>query len=239
MELYYTPKTNIENNIIKITGEEFHHIKNVMRHKVGDIIYITDGEGNEYKAEIEKITKTLIQAKVLNSSLGLREPKAKVTLAQCLIKGNRMDIAIEKATELGTYAILPVVSSRTIARLTENKKKHFRNIMISAMKSSTRTYLPKLYDEIAYQELLTTADNYDLALLGWEAETKLHLTEINFNNINTVLLIIGPEGGFTDDEIALANSKNITLFSLGPRRLRAETAAISALSIILAKMNEI
>ncbi|MEO0072951.1 MAG: RsmE family RNA methyltransferase [candidate division WOR-3 bacterium] len=235
MELYYAPKSSIENNLIKITGEEFHHIKNVMRHKVGDVIYVTDGEGTEYRAEIEKITKTYIQLQILNKSIGQREPKIKVTLAQCLIKGNRMDIVIEKTTELGIYGIIPVVSHRTIARMTDNKKQHFQNIMISAMKSSTRTYLPKLHDEITYQDLLNTTNRYDLTLLGWEAETKLHLMDVNLNNCNNILLITGPEGGFTDEEIALAKSKDIMLFSLGPRRLRAETASIMALSVILAK----
>ncbi|MEO0083555.1 MAG: RsmE family RNA methyltransferase [candidate division WOR-3 bacterium] len=241
MELYYTDKKNIGAKYLNIIGNEAHHIQKVMRHKIGDVIYVTDGEGTEYQVVITKIGNKNIEAEILTKNRKPREPKCQITLAASIIKGKHMDLVVEKATELGVYNILPVLTERTIARISEKKAERYQKIMLSAMKSSTRTYLPALLKPMKFDELLKTANNYDLAILAYEDEdTKNRLADtIKENLLHKVLLIIGPEGGFTAEEIKLAKQHNVRCFSLGLRRLRAETAAITALSLLLYELKEI
>lgn len=241
MELYYTNKKNIFSNYLLITGDEAHHISKVMRHKLNDIIYVTDGQGNEYQTVIKNIQKNTINAVIVNRTRKARETKTKVTLAQSIIKGNHMDDIIEKITELGVYEIQPIISERTIASFSEKKAQRYHNIMLSAMKTSTRTHLPYLLTIVNYPKLLETIDNYDLALLAYEDEaTNCRLnTVIPPAILSKVLLIIGPEGGFTQNEVEQAKTQGVKCFSLGPRRLRAETAAVTALSLLLYELKEV
>ncbi len=240
MELYYTDKKNILSNYLLITGSEAHHISKVMRHKPDDIIYVTDGQDNEYQTIIKKIEKNTIKAEIFNRTRKARETTAKVTLAQSVVKGNHMDDIIEKATELGVFEIQPIITDRTIASLSDKKAQRYEKLMLSAMKSSTRTHLPCLSKLINYQQLLETTDNYDLALLAYEEEA----TSNRLNNfvpqdlVSKVLLIIGPEGGFNNEEVQQAKKYGVKCFSIGPRRLRSETAAITALSLLLYELKE-
>ncbi|MCX7784772.1 MAG: 16S rRNA (uracil(1498)-N(3))-methyltransferase [candidate division WOR-3 bacterium] len=238
MELYYTDKNNIFSNKLYIYGQEAHHISRVMRHKPGDMIYVTDGEGNEYQCTIDKINNQ-IEANIVNINRKAREPKIKVTLAQSIIKGFRMDIIIEKATELGVTEIIPVITERTIAQVSEKKNERFKNIAFAAIKSSTRTFLPEISSPILFSQLVNKIYDYDLTLMAWEEEKHNRLPDIiRDKNLRKVLLIIGPEGGFSDTEVQKALNYGVKCFTLGPRRLRAETAAISALSLLMYELKE-
>jgi 16S rRNA (uracil1498-N3)-methyltransferase len=240
MELYYTDKKNIYADYMLITGSEAHHISKVMRHKPDDIIYVTDGLDNEYQTVIKSIEKNSVKAEIFNRTRKARETTAKITLAQSVIKGNHMDDIIEKATELGVSEIQPIITARTIASLSDKKAQRYQKLMLSAMKTSTRTHLPCLSKLTDYQKLLETVDNYELALLAYEEEaTNNRLKNIlQHDYINKVLLIIGPEGGFNKEEVQKAKTRGVKCFSLGPRRLRAETAAITALSLLLYELKE-
>ncbi|MEO0092517.1 MAG: RsmE family RNA methyltransferase [candidate division WOR-3 bacterium] len=238
MELYYTDKSNIFSNRLRISGQEAHHISRVMRHKIGDVIYVTDGEGNEYQCTIDKINND-IEANIVNVNRKAREPKLKVTLAQSIIKGFRMDIIIEKATELGISEIIPVITERTIAQVSEKKAERFKNIAFAAIKSSTRTLLPQISSPLTFSQLLNKINDYDLAILAWEEEKQKRLADIiGGRNFRKILLIIGPEGGFSKDEVQKTLNFGVKCFSLGPRRLRAETAAIAALSLLMYELKE-
>lgn len=239
MELYYTDKENVFSTYLRIIGHEAHHISRVMRHKSGDLLYVTDGEGNEYQTIIKKFVNKSIEASIINKSRNTRETVTKVSLAQSLIKGNHLDLIVEKTTELGVHKIVPIVTERTIVSLTEKKLKRYQNIMLAAMKSSTRTFLPHIEKLIKFDNLLETFPAYDLVVLAYEDEKILKLSDIITNNMyKHILLIVGPEGGFTKNEIKQAQSFGAKCFSLGARRLRAETAAISALSILLYQLKE-
>lgn len=238
MELYYTDKSNIYSNRLHIYGQEAHHISRVMRHKVGDVIYVTDGEGNEYQCTIDKINNH-IEANIVNINRKAREPKIKIALAQSVIKGFRMDIVIEKATELGVNEIIPVITDRTIAQVSERKVERFKNIAYAALKSSTRTLLPQISSPITFSQLLNRIYDYDLALLAWEEEKQHRLADIiPAQQFRKILLIIGPEGGFSEEEIQKTLKLGVRCFTLGPRRLRAETAAITALSLLMYELKE-
>lgn len=239
MELYYTDSKNVFSNYLNIIGTEARYINKVMRHKTGDMIFVTDGMDNEYQTMITTIEKNCIEADIINKTRKVREITTKVTLAQSIIKGNHMDFIIEKATELGVYEIIPIITARTIASVSEKKVERYQKLMLAAMKTSTRTRLPHLTKPMAFDKLLDAISEYDLTILAYEEEKNNRLSDVLTKKIlNKVLLIIGPEGGFSSSEIKTASERGIKCFSLGRRRLRAETAAISALSLLLYEQKE-
>lgn len=239
MELYYVDKKNIFSTYVRITGTEAHHIMRVMRYKPGDMLFVADGDGNEYQTMIKQIDRKFIEAEIINQSRNARESTIKITLAQSIIKGNRMDFVIEKASGLGVYEIIPTITERTIASVSDKKSQRYQKLMLAAMKSSTQTRLPYLAKPIQFKKLLETVDDYNVTLLAWEDEKTNRLSNVISKNIlNKILLIVGPEGGFTDNEIKIAKISGAKYFSLGLRRLRAETAAIAALSLLLYELQE-
>jgi 16S rRNA (uracil1498-N3)-methyltransferase len=239
MELYFTDKKNIFSTYLRITGAEAHHISRVMRHKIGDMIYVTDGNSNEYQTMLKKIDHKTIEASIINKTRNAREPLAKISLAQAMIKGSHFDLIVEKTTELGVYKIIPIKTERTIASLSANKLERFQKIMLAAVKSSTRTHIPSLQKPITLENLFPAFADYDLVVLAYEDEKNLRLADIIKDRFYTnILLIIGPEGGFTKNEIAQAQSYGAQSITIGNRRLRAETAAITALSILLYQLKE-
>lgn len=239
MELYYTPAKSIFSNYLRISGPEAHHILRVMRYKIGDLLYVTDGLGNEYQTIIKKIQDKTIEATIVNRTSNAREPIRKITLAQSIIKGNHFDFIVEKVTELGIQKIIPFISERTIASISDKKLERYQKIVLAAMKSSMRTYLPSITKPIKFSQLLTLFNSYDKVIFAYEEETAKKINDITFNDfIRNILLVIGPEGGFGKEEVIQAINLNAEIVSLGVRRLRAETAAVSALAILLAKLNE-
>ncbi len=241
MELYYTDQKNIFANYLMITGAEAHHISKVMRHKVNDMIFVTDGQDNEYQIMIKSIDKNSIRADIINKSRKVRETTARITLAQSVIKGNHMDFVIEKAAELGAHEIIPIITERTIASVSDKKIERYQKIMLAAMKSSTRTHLPKIIKPIAFDKLLDMIDQFDIVLVAYEEEERNNrLTNVlPKNELSKILLIIGPEGGFSNAEISKVKTRGAKSFSIGPRRFRAETAALAALSVLLYELKEI
>jgi len=239
MELYYTDSKNVFSNYLNIIGTEVRNISKVKRHKTSDMIFVTDGTDNEYQTMITTIKKNCIEADIINKTRKVRETTTKVTLAQSIIKGNHMDFIIEKATELGVYEIIPIITARTIASVSDKKAQRYQKLMLTAMKTSTRTHLLHLTKPMIFDKLLDTFSEYDLTILAYEEEKNNRLTDVLTKKIlNKVLLIIGPEGGFSSSEIKTASERGIKCFSLGIRRLRAETAAISALSLLLNEQKE-
>ena len=131
MELFYTEKKNIVEPQLKIIGEEAHHIATVLRHKKGERIYVTDGEGFEYQAVVESVSEGLVQCTVLAKTRKPQEPLAQVTLAQALIKGPRMDTLVEKTVELGIHEIIPLITQRSLPTMEgESKIKRLQRIAI-------------------------------------------------------------------------------------------------------------
>lgn len=239
MELYFTDKKNIFSTYLRITGSEAHHISRVMRHKIGDMIYVTDGNGNEYQTVLKKIESRVIEAGIINKTRNAREPLAKITLAQAMIKAGHFELIIEKTAELGVHNIIPVKTERTITSLSANRLERLQKIILAAVKTSTRTHIPNLEQPTTLEKLCLTFANYDGVVLAYEDEKHLRLSDIiHDRSYKNILLLIGPEGGFTKNEIAQAQSCGARCVTFGERRLRAETAAIVALSILLYQLKE-
>ena len=239
-EIYYYPYKLESGDTITINNEEAHHIVKVMRHKVGDKIKLTDGSGFEYEGIIKKIfyKEKKLTVEILKKEFLPREPNIEITLASSPLKGENTEIMLSKAVELGIRIFQPVYFKNTVAKISENKLKRLVKVAVSSLKTSAGTILPQISKPLFFQDLIKGFSLYDEVLLAYEdSETKLS-TVLN-KKANKILLIIGPEGGFVEEEIEIATQKGAKLFSLGKRRLRSETAAIVALSLILYEFNNI
>jgi 16S rRNA (uracil1498-N3)-methyltransferase len=214
-----------------VTGSDAHHIKNVLRMKAGEEIELLDGTGKVYSSKISKVEKDKIICKVVSTRF--EEPKSplKVTLAQCVPKAKKMDLIIQKCTELGADKFIPALSERAIAR--KEKMNHWRAIAKEAAEQSGRTSIPEILPLSKFEEVLNLRDQYESALIPWELERETSLKHIlTTYPPKNLLILIGPEGGFSRKEIELAKSSGFIPVSLGPRILRTETVGIAMLSMI-------
>jgi 16S rRNA (uracil1498-N3)-methyltransferase len=258
IEYFYTPPENINSRQAVITGDEARHISRVLRHKKGDMITIVDGQGGEYQCSILTATDNSITASVVNKLRKSREPIARVTLAQAVPKGQRMDFAVEKGTELGLFAIIPMFTHNSAVKDPAEKSPvpmpvpedegpghkaaRWQRIAVSAMKQSLRSVLPLIHQPEDLKYILSKHKEYDLIVMADETESK-HTVKALFKSseksYRNVLCLAGPEGGFTGEERELARNKGVHIVSLGPRRLRAETAGITLCTLILAELGEL
>lgn len=232
MEHYYTPIEFVCGNSLSITGDEAKHLSKVLRKKTGEQILVTDGDGNLYKVQIASFTKNSIECSIIEKLPSQEDAKFKIILFQSLLKNpSRFEFVIEKATELGVSKIVPMITQNVI-NPKHDKTERWQSIALSAMKQSQRCYLPKVETPILFEEAMKTK------------ETKLIAHEKNSNysrlfwrrNIvkeETFSLFIGPEGGFTAEEIELAKESGAEIISLGTRKFRSETAAILSIGLIL------
>ncbi|KAF0134064.1 MAG: hypothetical protein FD145_918 [Candidatus Saganbacteria bacterium] len=235
MHRFFAPKEQISNNEIIITGSDINHIKNVLRKKVGDEVEIFDGFQNIYQARIKGLNKDEIKLGIISSSKAINnDADIKITLAQCLPKGKKMDLIVRMATELGVNSIIPVISERSIPKIgeKENKKiKHWQTIAKEACQQSGQTIIPTIQPFINLAELDPSI--YDLAILPWEGEKETSLkSKLAKFKSGKLLVLIGSEGGFSQSEVDLAKKKGINTVTLGKKILRCETAAIAVLSAI-------
>jgi len=233
--LFYISPEKIVDDIIVIEGNELHHLKNVIRKRVGDTIFLTDGEGYRYKGTITQTSSSQMHVEILDKTHVQRTAVVDLTLAFVPLKGVRNDFIIEKGTELGVERFLPFTSMFSVVpALSGTKLNRLRNIAISAMLQSQRYYMP----EIIYQDSLDTVlkcfSDFDCILLADRNGEQGVPAEIG-----SILYIVGPEGGFDDSEIERFTKNDAQLLSLGQTRLRSETAAIVGIVKILAALGEI
>jgi 16S rRNA (uracil1498-N3)-methyltransferase len=215
-------------------AEEAHHALNVLRLKVGDILNVFDGRGHEAQCSIVEISKDAARLKMLTRSNTSPLP-CRVTLAQAIPKKS-MDLIVQKATELGVASIVPLVSERSIVKLDEDSRRmeRWREIALEACKQCGNNWLPEIQPPRKAHDLLNSPGKFDLKLIASLQPDSKPLKKILGDTTNpaSVLILIGPEGDFTPAELGLAKSAGCLPLSLGPLVLRAETAAIYALSIL-------
>lgn len=230
-ELFYTPPRMISGSRITIRGEEAHHIFKVKRHRPGDRILVTDGQGSEYQLLINSSSENEVEGQIISTLRKPKEALLEVTLAFGIIKAPRIEVLFEKCTEMGVSAFQPLVTSRTVPRWEEEKKvPRFERIIVSAMKQSMRSVAPQIFPLLDLRDFLLTIPRYDHTLVAWE-EARHQLRErLTRRRVRRLLLVIGPEGGFAPDEIEGLSAAGAKVFSLGSRRLRSETAAVAALA---------
>lgn len=232
-EYFFVERNQIFSKYLILENDEAKHISRVLRKSIGDSIWVVDGKENAYKTVISKIDKSLVECEIVSKHQKQNEPKIEITLAFSILKNPaRNDLIIEKCTELGVKYFIPTISQRTISN--KAKQSRWEQIALSSMKQSGRCWLPEIKQLSNFKELISSAKNYDLKIIAHEKiSDNINIPElkIKHHNLKSVLIIIGPEGGFTEDEIQFAEENNFNAVSLGNRRLRSETAAIASVTI--------
>lgn len=238
MDLFYTRPELVTPRMVRITGDEAHHIAKVMCYEPGDRVGVTDGQGLEYQVELSQVSPSLVTARILARTRKPREPLSQVTLAQGVMKGTRMEILVELATELGVYEVIPMLTARTHVNPSRVRIEKWQRIACSAMKSALRSILPKIHPPLGFREVLELSEGYRLAVMAWEGEAQGHLRDLVRDRPRRVLLMVGPEGGFTPDEVLAAQRLRVKTFSLGLRRLHSETAGVASVALLLHELGE-
>jgi 16S rRNA (uracil1498-N3)-methyltransferase len=229
-------------NVDRLTLDpsESHHCLDVLRMKPGDRATVFDGRGHEATVEIASTAKGRVNLKVLHHSKS-PELACEIILGQAVPKGKNMDLIIEKATELGAAAIIPLMSERTVVRLDPDealdKKNKWQRVAIEAAKQCGRNWLPEVRKPISPKTFFDGGEKFDLMLIGSLQPGAQHIKTVlsehsGANAPRRVLVLVGPEGDFTPAEISLAKGAGCLPITLGPIILRTETAAMYCLSVL-------
>jgi 16S rRNA (uracil1498-N3)-methyltransferase len=240
MPRFYVENTSGFEKCIEITGEDVNHIKNVLRMNVGDEITIGDGNGRDYICHISDIGNDSVLADISDVIANAAELATKITLFQGVPKGDKMELIIQKAVELGVYEIVPVYTERTVVKLDSKKEKkkleRYNMISLSAAKQSGRGVIPTVKEYMSFKQALEYAQTLDMNIIPYEdakgiEESRRTISEIKGKK--SLGIFIGPEGGFATSEVELASSIGARVVTLGNRILRTETAGLAVLSIIM------
>lgn len=237
MPRFYIPHPQIENDLLTIKGKEVRHIQKVLRLRKGDGIIVFNGEGKEYEGKIVKEGRTSVIVKVEHLLSSREDSILEMTLAQSLLKGEKMDYLIQKATELGVRRIIPFFSSRSIPMFERTKKlerhRRWERIAIEASKQSGRAFIPRIEPPCNFSDMLSFASPKSLRLILYEKEGR-RLKEVlkGSKDWREIFFVVGPEGGWNEREIEEAKGMEFVPVNMGTRILRAETASLGMLSIL-------
>lgn len=242
MPKFFIKANQIENDTINLTGEDVKHIANVLRKQIGDEINICNISTSEnFLCQIEETNKEFIRCGIIKKLLSEAEPKTQITIFQGLPKAEKMELIIQKCTELGAKQFIPVQMERSVVKLdskSENKKiERWNKIAETAAKQSGRDFIPKVENLINLQKLCNLIQKYDIVLLAYENEENTTLKAIlktvkNKENLK-IGIIIGPEGGIDRKEVEKLVEAGAKTITLGKRILRTETVGLVMTSIIM------
>lgn len=219
---------------VALTGADAHKIQHVLRLKSGDRIEVVDSAGSMFDAELD--VGEAVRAVVSNPRPGGAESRVRIDVAQGIPKGQKMDFVVEKLTELGASSILPFESERSVARdVGAGKLERWRRLASSAAAQSGRSVIPSVETPLHFAQIVERFAGYDVVLFPWEVAENAPLRDVLPSllvSTVSVLVVVGPEGGFSHDEADRAAAAGAHLISLGPRILRTETAALALLAIL-------
>ncbi len=234
MANFFVDRQAFSENPIVIQGEEANHIIKVLRMNEGEELTVFDGEGSCADGVIEKIENKCVFVRALKRYPSDTEPKLKITLFQGIPKNPKMDLIIQKATELGVTRIVPVNTKRIVAKIEKDAKmERLRRIAFEAAKQCGRAYIPKVCDAVSFDEAIRMMKECDRAIIPYECERDGKIADALEGDIETLGIFIGPEGGFEEAEVEKAESNGIKKVTLGKRILRTETAGLIASAICL------
>ncbi len=238
MPRFFAEPENINGNIITLYSDDAVHISRVLRGKAGDILTVCDGKGNDYTAEITSVSDKSVTLEIKETFVTKSEPSVRITLYQGLPKGDKIETIIQKCVELGVCGIVPVNTERCIVKIDKNKEnkkmERWRKIAESAAKQSGRGIIPSVGQVVSFENALKEASSMDGAVIPYELEEKNGLKSFldGFKG-ESLAVFIGPEGGFSIDEIEKALKSGVVPVTLGKRILRTETAGMAAVANIL------
>ena len=241
---FFADSSAIGEKEIIIRGSDLNHMKNVLRLQIGEQICIhEESTGKEYRCEIAGYEKDVAQLHIMWVEEANRELPSKIYLFQGLPKGDKMELIIQKAVELGVSEIVPVAMKNCVVKLDEKKAqskcKRWQAIAESAAKQSKRTVIPQIQMPLSWKQALEEAKELDVVLVPYENERGMEATREIFRSIPegaSIGVMIGPEGGFSPEEIAQLD-KDMHRISLGRRILRTETAGMATLSMLIYELD--
>lgn len=239
MNRFFVNNQNITDDTITIDNkEDIKHITRVLRLKENDEVEISDGEKYEYIGKIKQILDNTIELEIIKKELFQREPKLKISLYQSIPKQSKMEYIIQKCVELGVSDIVPVFTHRTVVQDKGNfhkKVERWQKIALEAAKQSKRGIVPQVKNTISFKEMLREIKEHDRILFLYEGEKNTTIKQIlrNQSNGQNIAIIVGPEGGFTTEEVEQACDNGADSVSLGKTILRTETAGAACVAVVL------
>ena len=236
----YTAQPLLPADNIELEEPASHYLARVLRLSEGDPLILFNGDGRDYSAEISGIRKKRVLVRVLDSKDSANESPLKIKLVQAICRGERMDYVLQKATELGVFSIQPVNSQRVEVRLDETRQAkrmlHWQRVVISACEQSGRACVPAVQTPLSLPEWMASAGVSPRLVLDPFAQSRLNDLSVTAGSIS---ILVGPEGGFTGEEMAKARASGVMPVSLGPRVLRTETAGPAAITVMQAKAGDL
>ncbi len=238
MSRIFVSPEEIAGGRVSIAGSSYHYLINVLRKSAGDVVTLLDGQGGVFEAVIESAGSGRAVLRLLKELPAEGSPPVKVTLLQGVPKGDKMDLVIQKGTELGLSRLVPLMCSRTQVKLDAEKAKarraRWQKIALQAALQSRRPDVPEVAVPVKFEEALSLVTPGALAIMPWENEKNMPLRRLLVSGCpgGEILVFIGPEGGFAPQEAERAREAGVMTVSLGPRILRTETAGLAVLAMI-------
>jgi len=236
MRRFYLSKTDASGQRALIDGSDAKHIRNVLRMQPGDPLYLFDRSGFDYRAEIISLSSNRIAVVIKEKFQSKTESPIEIILAQAVLKDRKLDEIIRQATELGVKSVIPFLAHRSVSRPDAEKiaarRNRWEKIAKEALKQCGRSRIPDIRTVASFEAMLIQTQAAEAKILFWENEpVPLTREQMSFE-AKTVAVIMGPEGGFTDEEVVQAKSYGYLTAGMGPRILKADTATVSACALV-------
>jgi 16S rRNA (uracil1498-N3)-methyltransferase len=241
---FFIAASDIEGDQVRLSREQSHQISHVLRLQTGDAITVLDGSGQEYDVTLTAVNSAETVGQITTQRRAAGEPTVEVTLFQSLLAREKFEWVLQKATEVGVAQVAPVLTERSLVRvkrMEDNKLDRWRRIVAEAAEQSHRGRIPKLDQVCTFPEAMVRLRDFDRCLIAapFQQAAALRDTLRGLGGTeSSIALLIGPEGGFTPEEVAQAVETGAVPISLGPRVLRTETAAVVAAALVLYELGE-
>lgn len=245
MPVFFVSPESVTPHTISITGDLVLHIKDSLRVAIGETLWFSDGQGTRYRAELNAVSKRAVIGQILEIIQEPAHVAPRLILGQSLLKGEKMDWVIQKATELGVHEIIPVESRQSVVRLKADRLDHqltrWQRIALEAAQQSEQWRVPTVAKPQSLTTLLTSGKTTSIILMLAERQGGKSLQTIALPQVTSgsLLILIGPEGGWSQEELGMAEQRGVEPVTLGEQILRAETAAIATISILQSRLGRL
>jgi 16S rRNA (uracil1498-N3)-methyltransferase len=243
---FFVPAAWLEQEEVTIVGPLVHRLRNVLRLRPGAHVILMDNSGWEHETELTHVSTQRVEGRVVHKTVATGEPRTKITLYQALLKLSKFEWVLQKCTELGIVGFVPMITERCIIGsledISKTKTERWWRILVEAAEQSRRGRLPALRPAIMFSTACEAATRGGLTLFPWEEERERSLRSVLRETERppfSINIFIGPEGGFTQEEVFQAQSYGALPVTLGPRILRAETAGLVAATAILHEFGDL
>jgi 16S rRNA (uracil1498-N3)-methyltransferase len=235
MAAFLVDPAEVQDGALVLRGEEAHHLARVRRHRQGEVVEVVDGAGNWYQVRIESVDRDEVQAQILDHQQDRGESPVRLSLAAALVKGQRFDFLVEKATELGVAEMVPLLTERGVVKAgSEHKAARWEHLARAALKQCGRSRLPQIAAPAALAEVVRAGvEGGQQVLLAVPAGGEELRRCLDGQRAGRVVLAVGPEGGFSPGEVEVARRQGARVFSWGNRVLRSETAGMVLAALVL------